>query len=80
MSQQVRAVFHDGVFVPQEPCDLPEGSEVRLTVDDPYTIPPEITDPAERAALLKEVVGSMRENPIPANAPGFTRDELHERR
>ena len=80
MSQQVRAVFHDGVFVPQDPCDLPEGLEVRLTIDDPYTIPPEITDPAERAAVLKEVVRSMRENPIPANAPRFTRDELHERR
>ena len=80
MSQQVRAVFHDGVFVPQEPCDLPEGSEVRLTVDDPLTIPPEITDPVERAAVLKDIVRSMRENPIPANAPRFTRDELHERR
>jgi hypothetical protein len=80
MSQQVRGVFHDGVFVPPEPCDLPEGSEVRLTVDDPFTIPPEITDPAERAAVLKDIVRSMRENPIPANAPRFTSDEMHERR
>ena len=80
MSQRLRAVFHDGVFVPKQPCDLPEGSEVELTVNDPYTIPPEIADPAERAALLKELVKSMRENPIPANAPRFTRDELHERR
>lgn len=80
MSQRVRAVFQDGVFVPQQPCDLPEGSEVQLTVEDPYTIPPAITDPVERAALLKELVRSMRENPIPANAPRFTRDELHERR
>ena len=80
MSQRVTAVFHNGVFVPQEPCDLPEGSEVQLTVDDPYTIPPAVTDPAERAALLKELVRSMRENPIPANAPRFTRDESYERR
>ncbi|HXU08690.1 MAG TPA: antitoxin family protein [Blastocatellia bacterium] len=80
MSQTIRAVFRDGVFVPQQPCDLPDGSRVELTIDDPYTMPPEITDPAERAALLKEVVRSMRENPIPADAPRFTRDELHERR
>lgn len=80
MSQRVRAVFQDGVFIPKQPCDLPEGSEVDLTVDDPYTIPPEVTDPVKRAALLKELVRSMRENPIPANAPRFTRDELHERR
>ncbi len=80
MSQTIRAVFRDGVFVPQQPCDLPDGSRVELTIDDPYTIPPEITDPAERAAVLEEVVRSMRENPIPADAPRFTRDELHERR
>lgn len=76
MSHRVTAVFQNGVFVPQHPCDLPEGSEVQLTVDDPYTIPPEITDPAERAALLKELVQSMRDNPIPVDAPRFTRDEL----
>lgn len=80
MSQRIRAVFHDGVFVPQQQCDLPEGSEVELTLDDPYTIPPRITDPEERAKALGEVVRSMRENPIPANAPRFTREELHERR
>lgn len=80
MSQRVRAIFQEGVFVPQEPCDLPEGSEVRLTVDDPYSIPPEIKDPAERASQLKDLVRRMKENPIPPNAPRFTRDELHERR
>jgi predicted DNA-binding antitoxin AbrB/MazE fold protein len=80
MSQRITAVFHNGVFVPQQPCDLPEGSEVQLTIDDPYTIPPEITDPVERAALLTELVRCMRENPIPPDAPRFTRDELHERR
>lgn len=80
MSQRVRFVFRDGVFIPQQPCDLPEGSEVQLTVDDPYTIPPEITEPTERAAQLKDLVLRMRENPIPHDAPRFTRDELHERR
>lgn len=80
MSQRLRAVFHDGVFVPKQPCDLPEGSEVELTVNDPYTIPPEITDPEERRRVLKEVVESMRQNPFPEKAPRFTRDELHERR
>ena len=80
MSQTVRAIFRDGVFVPQQPCNLPDGSRVELTIYDPYTIPPRITDPGERAALLTEVVRSMRENPIPADAPRFTRDELHEPR
>jgi predicted DNA-binding antitoxin AbrB/MazE fold protein len=80
MSQRVTAVFQNGVFVPQQLCDLPEGSEVQLTLDDPYTMLPEISDPVERATLLKELVRCMRENPIPADAPRFTREELHERR
>lgn len=79
-NQRVKATFQGGVFVPKQPCDLPEGTEVEITLHDPYTIPPEITDPVERAAVLKEVVKRMKENPIPADAPRFTRDELHERR
>jgi predicted DNA-binding antitoxin AbrB/MazE fold protein len=80
MSQRIRAVFRDGAFIPQQRCDLPEGSEVELTIDDPYTIPPQITDPGERKKALETLVRRMRENPIPENAPRFTRDELHERR
>jgi len=80
MSHRIRAVFQDGVFVPQQPCDLPEGAEVELTLDDPYTIPPQITDPEEKKRILKEVVENMRNHPFPENAPRFTREEMHERR
>ena len=50
------------------------------TTDNPYIIQPTIKDPAERAAMLKEIVKSMRSNPIPADAPHLTREELHARR
>jgi predicted DNA-binding antitoxin AbrB/MazE fold protein len=80
MSQRIRAVFHDGVFIPRQPCDLPEGAEVEIVIQQPHILPPEVTDPEERAALLKKVVQSMQDNPFPADAPKFTRDELHERR
>jgi predicted DNA-binding antitoxin AbrB/MazE fold protein len=80
MSQRIKAVFQNGAFVPQQPCDLPEGSVVELTVYDPYTIPPAIKDRVQRAAMLQELVQRMRDNPIPEAAPSFTRDELHERR
>jgi hypothetical protein len=43
-------------------------------------IPPEITDPAERARVIEEIVRRMQANPIPPDAPYFTREELHERR
>jgi predicted DNA-binding antitoxin AbrB/MazE fold protein len=76
----IRLVFQDGVFVPQERCDLPEGSEVELTVEAPRVLPPEETDPEERKRILREVVEDMRRHPFPQNAPRFTREEMHERR
>ena len=81
MSQKLKAIYRDGVFVPQEPCDLPEGEEVTLTIGNPFLIPPKVTDPEERKRILREMVENMRANPIPADAPRrFTREELHERR
>jgi predicted DNA-binding antitoxin AbrB/MazE fold protein len=80
MSQRVRAIYQKGTFVPQEPCDLPEGSEVELTIHEPRISPPTVIDPEERKRILSELIQNMRDNPIPADAPRFTREELHERR
>jgi len=80
MSQTIKAVYHNGAFIPQEPCDLPEGVQVDVVISDPYTIPPRITDPEERERMMAELLRRMHENPISENAPRFTRDELHERR
>ncbi len=51
-----------------------------VSAHDPYTIPPTITDEAERARLLGEMVERMKANPLVGDPPRFTRDELHERR
>jgi predicted DNA-binding antitoxin AbrB/MazE fold protein len=80
MSQTLKAVYRGGAFIPQTPCDLPEGSEVELTVHGPRLLPPALVGPEERARVMDELIQSMRENPIPADAPRFTREELHERR
>jgi len=80
MSLQIRAIYRDGVFVVKQPCDLPQESEVDLIVQGPWTMPPMETDPDQRARVLRGVTQRMRNNPIPAEAPRFTRDELHERR
>ena len=81
MSQTLKAIYRDGAFIPQSPCDLPEGTEVELVVHEPDAVQPEVTDPEERKRILKEVVDNMRANPLPADAPRrFTREELHERR
>jgi len=80
MSQRLRAIYRDGAFVPQTPCDLPEDSEVELIIQGPYLLPPKVKDASARAQILKQIVERMRQNPIPAGAPRLTRDELHERR
>jgi predicted DNA-binding antitoxin AbrB/MazE fold protein len=81
MSQTLKAIYRDGAFIPQAPCDLPEGAEVELTINEPRVIPSKITDPEERKRIMEEMVARMRANPIPADAPlRFTREELHERR
>jgi predicted DNA-binding antitoxin AbrB/MazE fold protein len=79
MSRRLKAIYREGVFIPQAPCDLPEDSEVELIIEEPRVIPPVVTDPEERKRVLKRMVERMRANPIPVNAPRFTREELHER-
>lgn len=80
MHQKLKAVYRDGIFVPQEHCDLPEGSEVNIIVQGPIVLAPKVTDPGERMSILKLVVERMQRNPIPSKSPGLTREDLHERR
>jgi hypothetical protein len=94
MTTRIPAIFERGAFVPQSPCEILEGTLVNLSVEIPPPGPefpvtagvrlqvngPEVTDPEERRRILAGVIKSMRANPIPANAPRFTRAELHERR
>ena len=80
MSQRLKAIYREGAFIPQVPCDLPEGAEVELTIHGDNILPPTVTDPEERKRIIGEMIQNMLDNPIPANAPRFTREELHERR
>ena len=80
MSNRIKATFHDGAFIPQQPFDLPEGAQVELVIEGPTVTPPEVSDPEERRQILNAMVDRMIQNPIPADAPRFSREELHERR
>jgi predicted DNA-binding antitoxin AbrB/MazE fold protein len=80
MSAKIDAVFEHGVFRPLGPVDIREGEFVAITISDPYTVPPLVTDEAERARLLKELVREMKQHPLSGDAPHFTREDLHERR
>jgi predicted DNA-binding antitoxin AbrB/MazE fold protein len=80
MAHKVKAVYQRGVFVPQGPCDVPEGSEVELIIQGPLILPPEVKEAKERQDILRAVVERMQQNPLPVDAPGLTREALHERR
>jgi len=81
MADHLRAVFQHGTFIPETPYDLPEGTEVLLTVHAARLVaPPQVNDLAEQTAILRGIVERMKQNPLPTNAPRFSRDELHERR
>ena len=80
MPQALKAVYRSGTFILQTACNLPEGIEVELFVQSAQVASPRITDIAARQNFLKLLVERMQQNPIPSNAPRFTRDTLHERR
>jgi hypothetical protein len=51
-----------------------------VTVEAETSIPPTVTDPEERRAVVRNIFELMDRNPIPTMAPKkFTREELHER-
>ena len=80
MTYRMKAFYRDGAFVPETRCGLPENAEVDLLVQGPLRTPPAVTNPEQRSSVLRRITDRMKQNPIPANAPRFTRDELHERR
>ncbi len=79
MPQTLKAVYRSGTFILKTACNLSEGIEVELFVQSAQVAPPTIADIATRQNFLKLLVERMQQNPIPSNAPHFTRDMLHER-
>jgi len=80
MHHSVKAVYHKGVFVPREPCDIPEGLEVELIIHGGSLLSPAVKEIEEKKGILRIVVERMQQNPIPTGTPRLTREELHERR
>ncbi len=79
MTQSLKAIYRNGTFVLQTPIDLAEETEVELVVQASQLIAPPITDIATKQKRLKALVARIQQNPIPLDAPRFTRETLHER-
>jgi hypothetical protein len=83
MSLRLKAIYRNGTFVPLtngEKLDVPENSEVELTVHNPYVVPAKATTDEERERALRELFASWDAHPLRSDAPRLTRDEMHERR
>ncbi len=83
MSIRLKATYTGGAFIPlpgEALTNLPEDAEVELTVHTSFTLPPAEAEPEKRAQVLRRMVERMKANPLPAGAPRFMREELHERR
>jgi predicted DNA-binding antitoxin AbrB/MazE fold protein len=79
MSQILKAIYRNGTLVLQSAVELPEGTEVELLIQSPQVVSPPISDLETKQQFLLSLVGRMQQNPIPLNAPRFTREMLHER-
>jgi len=80
MTYHTKAVYRGGVFFPETQCALPDEARVDLFVQGPLIVPPSAASPDERRQILQRLTRRMKQNPIPAEAPRPTRDQLHERR
>lgn len=80
MPQALKAIYRNGAFILQTAFELPEGTEVELLVQSPQVVSPPISDLETKRQFLKLLIERMQHNPIPPNAPRFTREMLHERR
>ncbi|MCU0548725.1 MAG: antitoxin family protein [Leptolyngbya sp. Prado105] len=80
MPQALKAIYRNGAFILQTAFELPEGTEVELLVQSPQIVSPPISDVETKRQFLKSLTEKMQRNPIPFDAPQFTREMLHERR
>jgi predicted DNA-binding antitoxin AbrB/MazE fold protein len=80
MSQALKAIYRNGAFIPQTAFELPEGTEVELLIQAPQVVSPPISEVETKRAFLRSLIERMQQNPIPLNAPRFTRELLNERR
>jgi predicted DNA-binding antitoxin AbrB/MazE fold protein len=80
MPQALKAIYRNGTFILQAAFELPEGTEVELLIQSAQVVSPPISDLETKRQFLKSLIERMQQNPIPVNAPRFTREMLHERR
>jgi predicted DNA-binding antitoxin AbrB/MazE fold protein len=73
--QTITATFENGILKPAQPLDLPDHSQVRLTVE-PLNLDEQTRRNQETLAALEALWKNVS---ICSKEPHLTRDQLHER-
>ncbi|HUE71485.1 MAG TPA: antitoxin family protein [Pirellulaceae bacterium] len=74
MTTSISAIFDHGVFRPEAPVELPEGTRVTLTIDVASE------ERRKRQEAVEELLRVSAEIGFDSGGQRLTRDELHERR
>ncbi|ARV57398.1 hypothetical protein BZZ01_01030 [Nostocales cyanobacterium HT-58-2] len=54
MPYALKAIYRNGAFVLQTPCNLPEGAEVELFIQSPQIMSPPISDSETKQCFLAD--------------------------
>ena len=77
MSESVNATYRNGVFIPEEAMDFPDGSKVLLEIELEKN---SSSNTEKETEALRKFLDRASMRIISDNAPAkFTREELHER-
>jgi predicted DNA-binding antitoxin AbrB/MazE fold protein len=78
MTEKLRAIYRDGAFIPQVPCQLPENAEVELTVQRHQSMTPEVMDSEARKQILHLLLQRMRQTTLMGHSRHFSQDNFSE--
>ena len=62
MLKKVKATYRNGTFIPSNPCNLPDNTEVELMVSLASEHGQDILDRETRKAILAELLTRMRQS------------------
>jgi predicted DNA-binding antitoxin AbrB/MazE fold protein len=79
MTQTITATFEDGVLKPTQPLDLPEHTQVQITIE-PSKSNLQKEWEATKAERLAALESLLRMAKVHSTEPHLTREQLHERR
>jgi hypothetical protein len=74
------AVYRDGKLELLTPCDLPQGAQVSVMIEERGLEAALQADVERRREIRRAAVEHMMASPLSPDAPRLTREELHERR